>query len=438
MSHYLSTVVPELPTLTITPEPTRSPTLNTLSPTAQAPNTPTASLAPTVSITPTLISTSTPVLTPSASITSTATNTLTAIPYTFTSTSTATATATSTATATATATLTSTITNTQTPTATSLPPQITSISDLAVLPNQTISINGNNFDSNSVGKINDIDCTTTTFVSSSQLNCLLPASLIAIGEYSVSVQNVDLQSATLGTPLYMITSPTLWLKADDITGVANGDPVSSWSDSGVNGHIAAQTDSSKQPILVSSGIKGLPAVRFDDGDGTDDSLRITGDADFDTNTVTVLAVLQDTSGSDNSAKVIVRPYYGGAWSSPYNSYALATNNQLFSKVTSGSVESVDLTVPKDVPIMLSARYDGTTIDGYIGRSNIFKYTVSTPGNIDYSGAANVDLAIAANAFYQDQGGNFSGDIAEILLYGSALSDADIRVIQNYLAAKYDL
>jgi len=58
----------------------------------------------------------------------------------------------------------------------------------------------------------------------------------------------------------------LWLKADAITGLADGEAVATWLDSSGNGRDAAQATESKQPSYQTNELNGLPAVQTDGGD----------------------------------------------------------------------------------------------------------------------------------------------------------------------------
>lgn len=60
----------------------------------------------------------------------------------------------------------------------------------------------------------------------------------------------------------------LWLRADTITGLSDGDPVSTWLDESGNG-TDATSSSALRPTYQTSEINGLPVVRFD---GTDDRI----------------------------------------------------------------------------------------------------------------------------------------------------------------------
>lgn len=61
-------------------------------------------------------------------------------------------------------------------------------------------------------------------------------------------------------------APALWLKADAITGLVDGDPLGSWTDSSGNGNTATQATSGAKPTYKTGVQNGLPAVLFDGGD----------------------------------------------------------------------------------------------------------------------------------------------------------------------------
>jgi hypothetical protein len=64
----------------------------------------------------------------------------------------------------------------------------------------------------------------------------------------------------------------LWLKADAITGVAEGAGVASWPDSSGHLYAAVQATGGLQPLLKNNVANGLAAVRFD---GTDDEMALS-------------------------------------------------------------------------------------------------------------------------------------------------------------------
>ena len=65
---------------------------------------------------------------------------------------------------------------------------------------------------------------------------------------------------------------SLWLKADSITGVADGGTINSWNDSSGNDNHAVQASVGLRATYRANVINGNPVVRFD---GLDDYFSLT-------------------------------------------------------------------------------------------------------------------------------------------------------------------
>ena len=84
--------------------------------------------------------------------------------------------------------------------------------------------------------------------------------------------HVRAQATTITASPSDIPGLKLWLKADAITGLNDGDPVVTWPDQSGNSNDADQTDTSRQPEFIStvSELANQPPVRFDN---TDDGIK---------------------------------------------------------------------------------------------------------------------------------------------------------------------
>jgi hypothetical protein len=60
-----------------------------------------------------------------------------------------------------------------------------------------------------------------------------------------------------------ISGCVLWLRADKITGLSDGDPVANWPDFSGNGYDVSQSTSGKKPIWKATLFGGQPCVQFD-------------------------------------------------------------------------------------------------------------------------------------------------------------------------------
>ena len=92
---------------------------------------------------------------------------------------------------------------------------------------------------------------TDTTVVNNQTYYYVVSAVNAVGEGANSAQASASPSALVA-----------WLKADAITGLANGSAVSVWADSSFNSDYAVQPLIANQPTYVTGAMNGLPVVRF--------------------------------------------------------------------------------------------------------------------------------------------------------------------------------
>lgn len=213
-----------------------------------------------------------------------------------------------------------------------------------------------------------------------------------------------------------------WYKADAITGLADGDPVATWPDSGPNGYDLTQATAAKRPVWrATGGPGGKPAVR---GDGVDDVLR-TATVALWTGGITVFIVAK-----------------GGA-ATPASDYWLATtdgNNQaiIAGWEASGMVEYYDLPrtnvgTSDAVTFAVYEFYDlGTGAAGSAAGLKNGTVTETAAGSSRLRGDRMSAFAAGLETDFADV------DIAEVIVYQEGKSDADRSSVRNYLASKYGI
>jgi hypothetical protein len=237
-----------------------------------------------------------------------------------------------------------------------------------------------------------------------------------------------------------ISGLSLWLKASDgvyenVSGTdeaEDGDIVTYWNDNiAVNDAISDGTGGTA-PTYRANAINSNPAIEFfDDGSSHLQTLRYEVIDDM-----TVLAVYLTNQKEDN----------GNFWNSPAlvgceasgqtGDYALAiTDGQPFFKSTDGdeygAISPTDYS-DGDVHIAIGTRTKSATghqtihIDGFQEDSTVSAdVSVTDP---DHVGIGNMqDIQASAQ---------FDGLIAEIVIFNTALSDADRGNVESYLAIKY--
>ncbi len=223
------------------------------------------------------------------------------------------------------------------------------------------------------------------------------------------------------------TGLALWLKADAGTPAA-GSRVSIWSDQSSNHADASQANGVNQPLATLSA-SGARVVRFD---GASDFMSFVAPLNGLTGATLILvaSAAQDYTGDWNGTSNAPlfwneTAYWGCVHLSPF---------QTSVKYRFGTTQTNNLpafTRPVSIGSGLSittAVKNGTTESLFINGSNVLTQSgkYSTINGIAGTGT----LGRGYNSTY------FAGDIAEVLVYRRALSDAERAQIESYLISKY--
>lgn len=224
------------------------------------------------------------------------------------------------------------------------------------------------------------------------------------------------------TPL-SISGLKLWLAADrgtfqgdDLTTAASedGDVVGSWQDlSGQGNHVSEATN---KPTLKVNIQNGKPVVR---GDGTNDILTAAGLGTGWGSSVGSLFVVYRPNG--DATHGLLR------FSSASNTYwRFSDGNGYFGPFRSARIEQTPTGQPTT----------GAAIISVI--SGASDYTIKRNGSSVGNAAASWGVSADLTLFYESgSGGGFgSVDIAEVLLYNTALTAAQENVITEYLNRKW--
>ncbi|MBS1583669.1 MAG: hypothetical protein JST66_15830 [Bacteroidetes bacterium] len=257
--------------------------------------------------------------------------------------------------------------------------------------------------------------------------------LLLAGVSLVSQLMAQTGPAGIGTA----TNNVLWLRADrgvytnaGTTPAANGDNVYQWSDGSGNNKNALQTTLAKRPNYITSAVNSYPALRFTQANA--DHFTTTG----------------ITSGNQASAWVVAR-YASLPSSNPGLLQGAATGNALSSTPgnknlgmwvsnaaavwgrgiqSDGTSKNVPATttLSANTWYVLNGNYDGTNIVQYVNNA--------AAGTVSYDGTLRswTDVAIGVQAGTE----NWNGDIAEVILFNTALNAAQRIILGNYLSAKY--
>lgn len=219
-------------------------------------------------------------------------------------------------------------------------------------------------------------------------------------------------------------SNILWLKADKITGLADGDKVSSWSDISGNGKNVTQSSIPAQPVYNTGQVNGFPAIYFSGTSGTDYCRLVCNPfASFATSAITAFVVNKNNAQTGDALL----------------SYATAANNNDFLLFSSSALQFYRGT---NVTSAVAANDNSFHVIGSRWRSSDGAVRIHKDGTQGYTGTvssgSNItsggSLAIAQEQDAVDGSYDASQDhigyFSEIFLYNSYLNDAQMIIIQN--------
>ena len=240
------------------------------------------------------------------------------------------------------------------------------------------------------------------------------------GESAASAQT----SATPLTPV-VIT----WFKADVITNLGNGAAVANWVDSSGYGFTASQATASQRPAFATSAINGLPVVHFNSANSQ--SLTFTRSVQDD---FTIFCLFRSAQGL-NSGNL----YWQGAGlvnaevAGSVNDFGtcLFANGQVSAGTGNPDVAVNSLTNYNDGrPHLLTFRRTKR-----LGEVDLFMdgaFAGTTTGNTNsLTTPSKIALGSQQTALYF-----LTGDMGEIKIYSSALSDTDRKVQEVSLMSKW--
>jgi hypothetical protein len=250
----------------------------------------------------------------------------------------------------------------------------------------------------------------------------------------------------LNSKYHVITPPVaglqLWLRADSGL-VLNGQNVSRWKDVSGNGNDALQPDTARQPFLVEKAVNGKPALRFD---GVNDRLAFTGTTRMSAFSMFIVQKI-DSGAAD------FHYYYPITLGDQSGAYGLSMRNGF----SSNSPDEIDPYVGENSWVRAvtpgCAAFGQWKIVDVIANKNMWNTTMHVNGvaaAIAPQGVENAALSVPlGNATSSDSGGGLgmtSGvpagwliarcNVAEVLVYGSAISDSARKAVEQYLMLKY--
>lgn len=243
-------------------------------------------------------------------------------------------------------------------------------------------------------------------------------SLLQVEDSSGAVSEVTIEVSA--TP-----RAALWLAADRITGVVDGAELGEWADISGNRHHLRQARSAEKPTFITNGGQGFPVVRFD---GVNDTLS-NGIAPVLRDRPRTLVAVVANAVPDEAVRAIVS--YGGllACRRFFGINILKDSNNLGGAYGCVEHDSQDPISSGIHVLMLVHSPEGEEFYNNGVRSSSPVISLDT---VDHTGV------IVGSSVNKVDVGYFAGDLAEVIFFEGALSEADRTALIDTLMDKYDV
>lgn len=222
----------------------------------------------------------------------------------------------------------------------------------------------------------------------------------------------------------------LWLDATSLSALTPGDDVITWTDKSGNGNNLSRITGKDAPTYSNTALDGTrSAVSFGAGE---DYLRILDNATLDgfSGGVSIIVVMKFAT-VDTSPRGIISKRNS---SSSQQTYSMFTHNtsQLNFYSSSGNTERLTggTSLNNSTNYILSNIYDGA--NQYVAVQSVIDVTPQAQTGTVATTTSNLILG----ALDFEYGTYLHADIAEVILYGDGLTQAQRLVVENYLSQKY--
>ncbi len=217
----------------------------------------------------------------------------------------------------------------------------------------------------------------------------------------------------------------LWLKADAGITKDGSNYVSKWADQSGNGNDAVQAVGSAQPLWVDGILNSKPVISFD---GIGDFLDFPSGMLYNLSAISFFIVIKPVG--INSNKGYFAPslsYNTGISLYSYPSWTLNINGyRIFSSPPNAIILESAWTLSNFL-------YSTSSTSGYINGGTIAPFDAAFKGNLELNG-------VYALGRYAGGIGSYYGqmEVSEVIIYNSAISDANRQLVETYLNSKYAL
>lgn len=236
------------------------------------------------------------------------------------------------------------------------------------------------------------------------------------------------------------TNNPLWLKADAGTSsTVNGTAISLWNDQSGNAINVTQTVAAQQPSFTSNVLNGFPAIQFDDVNGANVNDKMIGPDSplLDNTSGYSFFMVTRPQNVDNNARVIVSKRTGVAINQSFMQFFF-TGSRFYTDIqTNNNRYNTNSTFTANNNYIIDQLYDGTLAIASRCRTYVGGTLDVTSSETNTLVPDNASPLVIGSTDASDPR-PFGGYISEIILYRTALNDAQRIIVDNYLSAKYNI
>jgi len=243
-------------------------------------------------------------------------------------------------------------------------------------------------------------------------------------------------------------APVLWLDAAALTGLADGETVSTWPDRSGHGNDAV---SSGAPTFQSGELNGLPVVRFD---GIDDLVTVPHSDSLNVAGHTFFFVVKCLNAVNDNGFILAK--HEGTWPTYHFAlrYGIDYRNGVAYNIAIGSEGQNSEAGSEDYRNRFAigaGRLDATLVGTNLPGTDcpaitlFFNGVVDQPSYDAYDATTDDDLFNTYEVVIGKDPRNspteprwFNGDMAELILFDYAMSDQEIADVNAYLGDKWGI
>ena len=237
----------------------------------------------------------------------------------------------------------------------------------------------------------------------------------------LSLMSVALQAQTL-------TGLQLWLKPEGLTNTVASSPIVSWTDSSVNGYHATNTSGTQRPTYTPATLNGYPVAHFT-GDGLVSANLNWLHSPLPFNSAytnfTAIIVYKTTYPAAATARCQLMHQQVGFANLYIAASATTTNLKTDAANSTGAGTPITTGTWKIATVVEDATSVKVYENGVLLETKAIGTVVATTSTGWVFGARQDKTRFGLN-----------GDVAEVLVYNTNLSPAQLWATQDYLAAKY--